>query len=479
MLDSHPRRTITPAVMKRLSLALLAAAVAIAALPAGASAADFRLPSDGKVVRVTGKPAPSTENATPLTEWGPELASHRGNDDIADALDLTADVNGSICRFPNICFLDDDTTGATLEGGENNNCPEPSGPAFDSTVWYVFQVSQNGLLNVIVDNTLPNGPPPFLPVFQIFNGDTGDGFCAVGFPATTDYASTFAVGPNTTLGSLVYMAVGRSTAGGAPQGSFDLNLSWDPDSDNDGLTDSGDQCPGQAGSTSAPFNGCPDSDGDGIRDLDDACPSQSGPAQHQGCPDSDGDGIADRNDACAGLSSGSDGGSFGGCPDADNDGVPEGGQDRCPGENPARLNRADKRPRDGCADIIQLNAGVSHGFSGSDSRGLTISEWAVTNVIRGARVVVKCKLPGGGKCGKLTVKRASASVEATAARTIKVRVLKNKKLPYGTVITMRVTASRAAGRFIRSKLVRPPKLVVDKKFCMRPGSSKLRKRGCV
>jgi hypothetical protein len=478
MLDSHPRRRITPAVMKRLSLALLAAAVAIAALPAGASASDFRLPPDGKVVRVSGKPAPSTEDATRLTGWGPGLASHNGNDDIADAWNLTADVNGPICRFPNSCFLEDDTTGATLESGENNNCPEPSGPAFDSTVWYVFEVSQNGLLNVVVDNTLPDSPTPFLPVFQIFNGDTGSGFCAVGFPATTNYASTFAVGPGTTLGSLVYMSVGRSTTG--PQGSFDLNLSWDPDSDNDGLTDSGDQCPGQAGATSAPFNGCPDGDGDGIRDLDDPCPSQSGPPQHQGCPDSDGDGIADRNDSCPSLSSGADGGSFGGCPDADNDGVPEGGQDRCPNQNPARVNRNDKRPRDGCADILPLHTLVNaRKIAFLRPGGIFLQSLTITGVPRGSRVQVKCKTPSGRKCGGLLVRKASTSAEprARAARNLKVKRIQ-KNLPFGSTITIRVTAPFASGKFIRLKAV-PGDAIKQTDFCMRPGSRKLRKRGCV
>lgn len=50
------------------------------------------------------------------------------------------------------------------------------------------------------------------------------------------------------------------------------------------------------------FNGCPDSDGDGIEDSKDACPNEAGPAEFNGCPDSDGDGIADKDDAWSNCS---------------------------------------------------------------------------------------------------------------------------------------------------------------------------------
>ena len=44
--------------------------------------------------------------------------------------------------------------------------------------------------------------------------------------------------------------------------------------------------------------GCPDSDGDGIEDSKDDCPNEAGLAEFNGCPDSDGDGVADKDDNC-------------------------------------------------------------------------------------------------------------------------------------------------------------------------------------
>ena len=56
------------------------------------------------------------------------------------------------------------------------------------------------------------------------------------------------------------------------------------DSDKDGVADSIDKCPDEAG----PFTnlGCPllDKDGDGVNDLIDKCPDQPGPPENLGCP---------------------------------------------------------------------------------------------------------------------------------------------------------------------------------------------------
>jgi hypothetical protein len=60
------------------------------------------------------------------------------------------------------------------------------------------------------------------------------------------------------------------------------------DTDGDGVADSSDQCPTQAGPASN--NGCPlpppptDTDGDGVPDGTDQCPNQPGPASNNGCP---------------------------------------------------------------------------------------------------------------------------------------------------------------------------------------------------
>jgi hypothetical protein len=61
-----------------------------------------------------------------------------------------------------------------------------------------------------------------------------------------------------------------------------------PDADGDGVPDSSDQCPNEAGP--ADNNGCPvpppanDTDGDGVSDSQDQCPNQPGPASNNGCP---------------------------------------------------------------------------------------------------------------------------------------------------------------------------------------------------
>uniref|UniRef100_UPI003519A875 OmpA family protein n=1 Tax=Xanthomarina gelatinilytica TaxID=1137281 RepID=UPI003519A875 len=99
-----------------------------------------------------------------------------------------------------------------------------------------------------------------------------------------------------------------------------------PDTDGDGIEDSKDECPNEAGL--AEFNGCPDTDGDGIPDNKDNCPTVAGPKELNGCPDADGDGIADKDDKCpneAGPAANN------GCPwpDRDGDGVAD-KDDLCP-----------------------------------------------------------------------------------------------------------------------------------------------------
>jgi outer membrane protein OmpA-like peptidoglycan-associated protein len=102
------------------------------------------------------------------------------------------------------------------------------------------------------------------------------------------------------------------------------------DSDGDGINDTDDRCPAEAGT--AQYNGCPvpDTDGDGIKDDVDKCPNEAGTAQYNGCPvpDTDGDGIKDDMDKCpneAGTAQ------FNGCPnpDKDGDGVLD-ADDKCP-----------------------------------------------------------------------------------------------------------------------------------------------------
>ncbi len=71
-----------------------------------------------------------------------------------------------------------------------------------------------------------------------------------------------------------------------------------PDTDNDGIRDKDDSCPFSAGDIS--LNGCPDRDGDGVPDNLDYCPDVPGPLENNGCPwaDSDGDGVLNKDDMC-------------------------------------------------------------------------------------------------------------------------------------------------------------------------------------
>lgn len=74
------------------------------------------------------------------------------------------------------------------------------------------------------------------------------------------------------------------------------------DSDNDGVVDSKDNCPGTAAGMTVDNNGCAkDSDKDGIADSNDKCPRTSAgiDVDSRGCAkDSDNDGIANANDDC-------------------------------------------------------------------------------------------------------------------------------------------------------------------------------------
>jgi len=102
------------------------------------------------------------------------------------------------------------------------------------------------------------------------------------------------------------------------------------DRDGDGIVDSLDACPDEAGL--AALQGCPDRDSDGIADKDDKCPDVAGLAKYQGCPipDTDKDGINDEEDKCPNVPGVA---RYQGCPipDTDKDGVND-EEDKCPNE---------------------------------------------------------------------------------------------------------------------------------------------------
>jgi outer membrane protein OmpA-like peptidoglycan-associated protein len=105
------------------------------------------------------------------------------------------------------------------------------------------------------------------------------------------------------------------------------NLEGCPDRDNDNVADQDDKCPDVKGAER--FGGCPDSDNDGVEDAKDKCANEPGLEQFEGCPDTDGDGVKDADDKCPDTPKGIKVGANG-CPvDTDGDGVPD-TQDRCP-----------------------------------------------------------------------------------------------------------------------------------------------------
>ncbi|HLK89229.1 MAG TPA: OmpA family protein [Polyangia bacterium] len=125
------------------------------------------------------------------------------------------------------------------------------------------------------------------------------------------------------------------------------------DTDGDGIPDSEDKCPTQAGPREN--QGCPDkdTDGDGIVDRKDKCPDKAGPPEREGCPveDADNDGIPDDKDKCPNDAEDKDGfEDADGCPDPDNDkdGIPD-KDDKCPNEPETKNGYQDE---DGCPDEV-------------------------------------------------------------------------------------------------------------------------------
>lgn len=92
-------------------------------------------------------------------------------------------------------------------------------------------------------------------------------------------------------------------------------LTFEKDSDNDGVYDRNDQFPNNRKCSK-------DSDGDGVCDFNDACDNKKG-SHENGCPDTDGDGVINDFDACKGTPDGADVTEKGCAVDSDNDGVPD------------------------------------------------------------------------------------------------------------------------------------------------------------
>jgi outer membrane protein OmpA-like peptidoglycan-associated protein len=151
------------------------------------------------------------------------------------------------------------------------------------------------------------------------------------------------------------------------------------DRDNDGIVDSLDACPDQAGPAS--LKGCPDRDGDGIADKDDTCPDVPGLAKYQGCPipDTDRDGINDEEDKCPNVPGVA---RYQGCPipDTDGDGVND-EEDKCPNEKGPASNF-------GCpiieqAVIEKINTAAKNIFFATGSAKLLAKSYSsLNNVVK-------------------------------------------------------------------------------------------------
>ncbi|MDK9556274.1 OmpA family protein [Marinobacter sp. M216] len=84
--------------------------------------------------------------------------------------------------------------------------------------------------------------------------------------------------------------------------AFYRSVAAPADSDNDGVPDESDECPGTPAGATVDSTGCePDGDRDGVADARDACPDSTLGAEvdSRGCePDSDNDGVIDGVDQC-------------------------------------------------------------------------------------------------------------------------------------------------------------------------------------
>ncbi|MBA2250178.1 MAG: OmpA family protein [Chitinophagaceae bacterium] len=151
------------------------------------------------------------------------------------------------------------------------------------------------------------------------------------------------------------------------------------DRDGDGIVDSLDACPDQAGP--AVLNGCPDRDGDGIADKDDACPDVAGLAKYKGCPipDTDNDGINDEEDKCPTVPGVA---RYQGCPipDTDGDGVND-EDDKCPNQpGPASNFGCPVIPQ---AQIEIVNKAAKNIFFATGSAKLLAKSYAsLNNVVK-------------------------------------------------------------------------------------------------
>ena len=142
-----------------------------------------------------------------------------------------------------------------------------------------------------------------------------------------------------------------------------------PDSDDDGVADRSDKCPGTSKGTAVDAAGCPlDTDADGVTNHLDKCPdTPKGVAvDAAGCPlDTDADGVADYLDKCPDTPKGVAVDAAGCPPDSDGDGVAD-HQDKCPGTPKGTV--VDEL---GCPLLADADSDIdSYAFADADADGV-------------------------------------------------------------------------------------------------------------
>jgi OmpA-OmpF porin, OOP family len=178
-------------------------------------------------------------------------------------------------RFPFIYGL----LGASYAGTKDHPGPtaDYNGFMLDTGVGLLFPVYRDVLLRADAR-------------FRLDQGDDNDAGTS-GNENRAFYDDVFSVG--------VLLPLGQRQAAAAPA---EPAFAAPADSDNDGVIDELDRCPGTPAGAVVDQHGCePDSDGDGVPDRADQCPdTPPGTAVNEvGCPlDSDGDGVPDTEDDC-------------------------------------------------------------------------------------------------------------------------------------------------------------------------------------
>jgi hypothetical protein len=170
-----------------------------------------------------------------------------------------------------------------FDPGENTICQRGSQQVpYNSTVWYDIFPHRPGVVRLVAEAETFGAVVGLMPYNRITQAPDLAAFrCGVASlgAAVLDYPARLQEG------GAYRIQVG---AANGIQGTFKLEVYFDPDSDRDGLLDSVDACATLAGG-SAGINGCPDSDRDRKVDPNDACPQESTRGKRDrndnGCPD--------------------------------------------------------------------------------------------------------------------------------------------------------------------------------------------------